>query len=397
MDKEEKFIVHVDMDAFFASIEQRDHSAYKGKPVVVGADPKQGKGRGVVSTCSYEARKYGIHSAMPISAAYVKCPNAVFLLPDMEKYSAVSSQIHSIFNEFTPDVEPISIDEAFLDITGTYKFWTTPIETCKAIKSRIFEKTRLTCSAGIAPIKMAAKIASGLKKPDGLVEVTTENLLDFLWPLDIGKIWGLGEKSKAVLNSMSINTIGQLAKTKPELLEAKFGKTGLHFWQLANGMDEREVIPQKEAKSISNEITFEQDTADKRLIQSALLSLCEKVSVRLRSEGLKGKTITLKIRLEGFQTYTRAVTMDISTNFADVIYAEIKKLYLGFKTGNKKVRLVGVKVSNLCPCDVQETLFPDENDAKREKIHEVIDKVKRKFGYDAIMRAGVRIKNGSSQ
>lgn len=389
-------IVHVDMDAFFASIEQRDNPKLRAKPVIVGADPKGGRGRGVVSTCSYEARRFGVHSAMPISIAYRKCPRAVFLPPDMEKYAAVSRRIYRIFYDFTPDIEPVSIDEAFLDISRSFGIFGTPIETCRKIKSRIRAETGLTASVGLAPTKMAAKIASDLKKPDGLVEVTSRGLGDFLRPLDVGKIWGLGAKCKAALNNMGIRTIGELAERNPGELTAAFGKNGFYFWQLANGIDESKVEAEETAKSVSNEVTFEDDTSDTNLIRSTLLSLCEKVSSRLRSAGLKGKTITMKIRLEGFETHTAGTTLDMSTNFADMIYREIKKLYSGFKTRGRKVRLIGAKVSNLSPSDLRESLFTDEADKKREDVHRAVEEIKERFGYDAIYRAGSRTKRQRS-
>lgn len=386
--RKRRFIVHVDMDAFFAAIEQRDNAGLRGKPVVVGSDPKGGKGRGVVSTCSYEARKFGIHSAMPISIAYRKCPHAVFLPVDMEKYSAVSAQIHKIFYDFTPDIEPVSIDEAFLDITGSCHLFGTPLETCLLIKSRIKIGTGLTASVGLAPTKMAAKIASDLKKPDGMVEVTPEGLLEFLRPLDIRKLWGLGEKSEKVFRDMGINTIGDIAGTDPERMQALFGKNGIYFWQLANGIDSREIETVREARSISNEFTFEQDTDDQERIRSALLALCEKVSDRLRSEMLKGRTITLKIRLQGFLTYTRAYTMDGSTNHVDDIYVNIKDLYNDFDRGMKKVRLIGVKVSNLSPANFKDSLFAENGSEKSEKIHKAVDVIKDKYGSGSIYRAG---------
>ena len=382
-----KFIVHVDMDAFFAAIEQRDNPKLKGRPVVVGADPKGGNGRGVVSTCSYEARKFGIHSAMPISTAYRKCPNAVFLPVDMEKYSDVSRQIYELLYGFTPDIEQISIDEAFLDISGTYHLFGAPLNTCLAIKSRIKSETQLTASVGLAPTKMAAKIASDLKKPDGMVEVTQEGLLGFLCPLDIRKIWGLGEKSEVILNNAGIKTIGDLAKRDVEEVISLFGKNGEHFWRLANGIDTREVQTENEAKSVSNEITFDKDTLDKKKIETALTMLCEKVSRRLRQEGFKGRTVTLKIRLEGFHTYTRAATMSKTTNFTDILLQEIKRLYNNFELQNKKVRLLGVKVSNLCPSDFKDSLFSERDDDKRENIHRAVDKIKEKFGDESIYRA----------
>jgi nucleotidyltransferase/DNA polymerase involved in DNA repair len=389
--QKDRFIIHVDMDAFFAAIEQRDNPKLRGVPVVIGANPKKGTGRGVVSTCSYEARKFGIHSAMPISIAYKKCPHAAFLPGDMNKYCHVSQQIYDIFYEFSPKVEAVSIDEAFLDVTGSFYLFGQPRDVCLAIKSRIREEIGLTASVGIAPTKMAAKIASDLKKPDGLVIVTKEGLLDFLKPLDVCKIWGLGKKSTVVLKDAGIKTIGDLARYDVKNLTKIFGKNGLSLWQLANGIDKRRVQAEAGAKSVSNEFTFERDTANKDKIKGVLLMLSEKVCDRLRREEIKGKTITLKIRLEGFKTYTRSNTLCKATNFADVIFDEITKLYDNFKIRNKKVRLVGVKVSNLTSDGLQLSLFKDNNDEKKEGVHKAIDRIREKFGYRAIYRAGSKI------
>jgi nucleotidyltransferase/DNA polymerase involved in DNA repair len=386
------------MDAFFASVEQRDNPQYRAKPVVVGSDPKGGSGRGVVSTCSYEARKFGIHSAMPISIAYKKCPHAVFLPVDMEKYSAVSHEIYGILYGFTPDIEPISIDEAFLDITGSYRIFGTPLKTCMEIKSKIRQVTGLTASVGLAPTKMAAKIASDLKKPDGMVVVTEEGLLEFLRPLDVRKIWGLGPKCEEALNAIGIRTIGDLARTDVKALVKALGKTGADFWELANGIDGRPVEPSAEAKSVSNELTFDKDTADKVKIGSSIMWLCEKVSARLRDDGVKGRTITLKVRLEGFDTYTRAVTIAIATNLVDTIYQEARRLYDTFMSSTpprvrikgRKVRLLGVKVSNLSDAAIKESLFDGYGDEKKECVHKAVDSIKHKFGGEAIFRAGGR-------
>ncbi|MFH1519963.1 MAG: DNA polymerase IV [Candidatus Omnitrophota bacterium] len=383
-----RYIIHVDMDAFFAAIEQRDNPKLKGKPVVIGADPKAGKGRGVVSTCSYEARKFGIHSAQPISTAYKKCPQAVFLPVDSAKYSRVSQEIYEIFYDFTPLVEMISVDEAFLDITGSFHLFGSPLDTCKLLKSRIKARTKLTASVGLAPTKMAAKIASDINKPDGLVEVSQDKLVDFLWPLDIGKIWGLGKKSKLIFNNLGIKTIGDLAKKDLKAVEALLGKNGEYFWVLAQGIDERQVEVEDETKSISNEHTFAQDTGDRKIIESILISLSEKVSGRLRQEGFKGKTITLKLRLEGFLTYTRAKTIDKPTNFMDVIYKTILELLDKFNLRGRRVRLLGVKVSNFYLGPVQATLFEQNEEVRQERIHQVVDKIKNKFGKRAIFRAG---------
>lgn len=382
-----RFIAHVDMDAFFAAIEQRDNPALCGRPVIVGANPKKGRGRGVVSTCSYEARKFGIHSAMPISIAYRKCPQAIFLPVNMEKYTEVSHRIYDILYDFTPHIEPISIDEAFLDITGSYRLFGTPRKACALIKSRIKEETGLTASVGLAPTKMAAKVASDLRKPDGFVEVAGDGLLEFLWPLDISRMWGLGKKTEVVFRSMGMNTIGDIAKKDIMELTGMFGKNGAHFWYLANGVDEREVETERETKSIGNETTFDKDTLDKSKIEGTLMSLCEKVSGRLRKESSKGRTITLKIRLEGFKTYTRSVTRYMPTNFADVLYKEIKNLYNRFDTDGRKVRLVGVQVSNLSSTDSRYSLFHEKSDKKREDIHKALEKIKKKFGENSIHMA----------
>ncbi|MCK4462889.1 MAG: DNA polymerase IV [Candidatus Omnitrophica bacterium] len=385
----ERYIIHIDMDAFFASIEQRDRPLLRGKPVIIGADPKSGKGRGVVSTCSYEARKFGIHSAMPISIAYKKCPNGVYLRPDMEKYSAVSRTVHKTLYDFTPHVEPLGFDEAFLDISGSWHLFGSPFKTCLLLKSKIKKMTGLTSSIGLAPTKMAAKIASDLKKPDGLIEVKKENLLDFLWPLEVDKIWGLGKKSKAIFNKYGIKTIGDIAKKDVNDLVRLFGKNGFYFWQIANGIDESQVQADEKVKSISNEYTFEEDTIDKDEIESMLMFLSERVSHRMRFQRLAGRTITLKIRLQGFFTYTRAFTLTEYTNSTKIIYSTAKELYYKFDRKRKKVRLIGVKVSNLSPTSQIRSLFDKEGNQglKEEDLNKAIDKIKLIYGVDSIHRA----------
>ena len=387
----ERYIVHVDMDAFFASIEQRDNPRLKGKPVVIGALPKQGRGRGVVSTASYEARKFGIHSSLPISIAYNRCPAAFFLPVNMHKYISASKQIYNIFNTFTPRVEQISIDEAFLDITASFHLFESPLNTCKLIKEKIKKETQLTASIGLAPTKMAAKIASDINKPDGIFEVKPENLLDFLWPLPVEKISGLGEKSKLALNRAGVHTIGDLAKRDIKELVSFFGKNGEYFWHLARGIDASEVEQSDEIKSVSNETTFEEDTLDEKLIKKELLALTESVSRRLRLNKFKAKTITLKIRLTGFRTYTRAITLSKSTNFVDDIYKIANKIYFDFISSKDfdcktKIRLIGIKASNLLDSDIKDSLFDDNKDRKKENIHNAMDKIKEKFGDNIIHR-----------
>ena len=398
----ERYIIHVDMDAFFAAIEQRDEPALRGRPVIVGADPKGGRGRGVVSTCSYEARKFGVRSAMPISEAWRRCPHGAFVHPHFDKYETAAETIRAIFYDFTPDIENVGIDEAYLDITHSYKLFGSPLDVCRLIKDRIKAETGLTASVGLAPTKLAAKIASDLKKPDGLVEVRPENLPAFLRPLDVGRIGGLGPKTAALLRGRGINTIGQLADLDPAELYTMFGKNGPQLRELARGIDPREVKEEGGARSVSNETTFAADTDSEREIAASLLALCDKVSSRLRSAGLKGRTITLKIRLTGFETFTRAFTQPFATNYTDVLYARITELYGAFRRGapakqhggsanllgGKKVRLLGVKVSGLMPADEKESLFEEEGDKKREDVHRAVEAIRSKFGQSSIYRAG---------
>ncbi len=383
----DRSIVHVDMDAFFAAIEQRDDPSLKGKPVIIGADPKGGRGRGVVSTCSYEARKFGVRSAMPISEAWRRCPEGIYLAPAFHKYEEASARIREVFYEFTPDIEQVSIDEAFLDITRSSHLFGGPIETCRRLKARVKEATGLTCSVGLAPTKMAAKIASDLKKPDGLVVVPPGGLVAFLAPLDISKLWGLGPKTAEALRSRGINTVGELASAGDRELRA-LGSHGADLKRLALGEDPREVRETYDTRSVGNEITFEKDTSDEREIKESLLALSDKVSSRLREGGFKGRTVTLRIRLEGFETYTRARTLSFATNYADIIGREIMTLYAAFQRGRKKVRLVGVRVSGLMPAGEKEGLFEEEGDARREKAHKAIDAIREKFGRGSIYRAG---------
>lgn len=376
----------MDMDAFFAAVEQNDNPTLKGKPVVIGADPQHGKGRGVVSTCSYEARKFGIHSAMPISQAYRLCPQAVFLRGRHSRYAQVSDQILGILYDFTPDIEPISIDEAFLDITGTYHFYKTPLKTCQEIKARIKRDTGLTASIGIAPVKMVAKIASDICKPDGLLEITQDKVLDFLWPLPIEKLWGVGPKTKSFLNQAGIRTIGDLAHARRERLVDDLGDHGEHLFDLANGIDERDVVFDEEVKSVGHEHTFEKDTGDKELIKKTLLYLSEKVSRRLRQDELKGKTIAIKVRLKGFKTYTRAVTLPESTNFVEDIFMTAKNLFESLYTQGAFIRLLGVRVTNFKNFYIQESLFEDKGKDKKERVHKAVDDIKNKFGESSIHR-----------
>jgi DNA polymerase IV len=386
----QRYIVHADMDAFFASVEEREEPRYRGKPVIVGSDPKGGKGRGVVAACSYEARKFGIHSAMPISAAYNRCPNAVFISPDMEKYARYSHEILKIFECFTPEIEPISIDEAFLDITGSWHLFGTPETTCKLIKQTVKKRTGLTVSLGMAPNKTVAKIASDIGKPDGLIFVSANNMLNFLHPLSVKKLWGVGPKTAEEMKRLNILTIGDLAAYPREGLYKYFGENGLGANDLARGIDPRRVSPPAEALSISNEHTFAEDTSDMTAIMDRLMSLSEKVSRRLRKNHVKGKTISLKIRFSDFKTFTRSTTSYPPSDLEEEIYRKAMTLLKGFPVETKRVRLLGVKASNLEPLSEINDLFDgtDPSEKKRRNVQKALDKVLDKYGEGAIRRRG---------
>ncbi len=384
-----RIILHIDMDAFFAAIEELDHPEYRGKPVVVGADPKGGKGRGVVSTCNYEARKYGIHSAMPISQAYKLCPFAIYVPPRMKRYVEFSRKIFEILNDFTPKVEPISIDEAFMDITGCIRLLGSPEEIARKIKKRIKDELQLTASIGIAPNKFIAKIASDLEKPDGLVIVDLNHMLDFLHPLPISKMWGVGKNTEVKLRVMGINTIGDLARLPQDMVIKKFGKFGLHFWTLANGIDDREVEADDTVKSVSLENTYEEDVDDEKVIEQTIFSMADNLSRILRKKQLKGKTITLKIRLEDFSTFTRSQSFDSFIDSSQIISRVSLKLYRRFQRKGKKVRLLGIAVSNLNPKGEAQIGLFEPNDKMDQKIDTVIDLVQNKFGPDLIKKASL--------
>lgn len=378
----------MDMDAFYASIEQRDDPSLKDKPVIVGADPKKGAGRGVVSACSYEARRFGIHSAMPISIAYRRCPQAVFLPVDMPKYVRESRRVFEILNRFTPLIEPLSIDEAFLDITNSHHLFGTPEETCRKIKLAIQQETGLTASVGLAPNKHTAKIASDMAKPDGFLRVRQEDLLEFLHPLPVERIWGVGEKTKQAFKAIGIQTVGDLARQDLRDILHRFGEHGEHAWRLANGIDPREVRVQPGIKSIGHEHTFDVDETMPDKILDVLMSLCERVSRRLRKAGLKGRTITFKVRFADFKTHTRSITIQRPTNFADEIFALAAQKAKDFELGTQPVRLIGVQVSGLEKSSLQPSLFdqslPEEH--RKERLHRALDEIKDRFGEKAIKR-----------
>jgi nucleotidyltransferase/DNA polymerase involved in DNA repair len=375
------------MDAFFAAIEQREHPELQGKAVIVGADPRKGQGRGVVSTCSYEARKFGVHSAMPISQAYKLCPHGVYVPPNGSLYSQVSKEIFKIFYNFTDLVEPLSIDEAFLDITGSINLFETSEAIGRLLKTQIYKEQKLTASVGIAPNKFLAKIASDLEKPDGLVRVDPDKITQFLDPLDISKMWGAGRKTLEHLHKFGIHKFSDLAQFPLTILEQTFGKLGKHFFLLARGIDDRPVISEHEVKSVSNEITFGRDVKDTDYLLKTLFRLSEKVAYRLRKKNLKGKTIHLKLRYQGFETITRNRTISYLTANTEKIYHEVQDLFDNNYIQSKKVRLLGVGVSGFVDeIGHQLSLFEKQIDESSE-LDMLEDLVREKFGKQSITRA----------
>ena len=382
-----RWIIHVDMDAFYAAVEQRDHPAYRGRPVIVGADPQGGKGRGVVAACSYEARTFGVHSAMPISQAYRRCPQAIFLPVRMERYQEVSERIFRIFHRYTDLVESLSIDEAFLDITGSTRLFGEPEAIGRRIKADIRQAEKLTASVGVAPNKFLAKIASDLKKPDGFVLVRPEEIALFLKDLPLSRLWGVGEKTEAKLKLLGLKTIGELSPWSEGELTRRFGSAGAHLYQLSRGIDDRPVIPEEEAKSLGAETTFAVDIADRRRLHQTLLALSERVSSRLRQEGYAGATVTLKLRYADFTTVTRSLTLSTPTQFTEEIYPTARLLLTKVPLERKKVRLLGLHVSKLFSHTHpdQMSLFPP--DTRKEKAAQAVDEIRRRFGEAGIVRA----------
>lgn len=380
-----RIIAHVDMDAFYAAIEVRDDPALAGKPVVVGGGADT---RGVVSAASYEARVFGVHSAMPMAQAVKLCPDLIRLPVDMGKYQSVSRQIMEILRSFSPSVEPLSLDEAFLDLTGTECVFGTPELTARRIKGAIREKTDLIASIGIAPVKFVAKIASDLEKPDGLVVVEPEKLLPFLHPLPISRLWGVGPRTKDALAAIGIRTIGQLARTEVRRLQARFGIHGEHLHRLAHGLDERDVVSDWDAKSYSHEETFARDQDEPGLLYSVLLDQSVRVARRLRRDGVVGRIVQIKVRYPDFTTLTRQRSFPAATSDEDRIYDVARQLFDQVWT-HAPVRLLGVGVSSIRPDggEAFDLFTPAECVDRRRRLSEAVDRIEERFGRGKVVRA----------
>lgn len=380
-------ILHVDMDAFFVSVELLERPELRGRPVVVGGVG----GRGVVSAASYEARRYGVHSAMPMTRARRLCPQAVVLPPRHEKYSRVSAAVFEIFRTVTPLVEPLSLDEAFLDVGGALRRLGRPVEIARQIRAQVRDQQGITCSVGVAANKFVAKLASTHCKPDGLLVVAADGVQDFLHPLPVAALWGVGERTEQALTRLGLRTVGQLAQVPLGTLQRELGNAlGAHLHDLSWGRDPREVVPHTPDKSIGAEETFDHDIDDPETIRRELLRLAEKVGARLRASGNAGRTVSVKLRMADFKTITRSRTLREPTDLARVIYVTACELYEAAGLERVRLRLVGVRVENLGPADeAPRQLAFDEPESGWREAERAMDQVANRFGRGMVRPAAL--------
>ncbi|MCW8829351.1 MAG: DNA polymerase IV [Gammaproteobacteria bacterium] len=378
-------IIHVDMDAFYASVEIRERPELADRPVIVGGRPQ---GRGVVAAANYIARRFGVHSAMPTSTALRLCPEAIVLPPRHELYAGVSLQLHAIFQRYTPQIEPLALDEAFLDVTGSIGLFGPAEKMAREIKQAVWEELQLVASVGVGPNKYIAKLASDIDKPDGFVVVVEGDVAAFLAPLPVSRLWGVGKVAVKTFDKLGIRTIAQLRGYSPQLLRQHLGSSGEQFLRLASGIDERPVISEHEAKSISNETTFAVDISDARILHQWLQALTGQVAYRLRAQGLKGRTVQLKVRLADFTTLTRSHTLPEPTDITAEIGQAVQFLF------NERlprplppVRLLGVGVSKFAAEEQhQADLFVSAERERQQRLDALMDRMQSRFGKRAIRR-----------
>lgn len=383
-DEQLSTILHVDMDAFFASVSELDHPEYKGKPLVVGAGA-----RGVVLSANYAARKFGIRAAMPVGRAQRLAPHALFIPPDHQRYSAVSERIMSIFAQFTPLVEPLSLDEAFLDVTGSAKLFGTGREIAQAIRTQVFAAEKITCSVGIATSKFIAKLASGRCKPNGMLEIAHDRVLEFLHPLPVSEIWGVGPKTNEELQRLGLRTVADLANTPRNTLIRALGEaTGSSLYELAWGRDYRDVVVDEPEKSISAAETFAYDLENEEEILRELLRLCEKATYRARQSEYKAHTISIKVRFSDFTTISRSKTLPLPIQGIQETYAVAKQLFIALKLGGARIRLIGVALENLVDSEGSvEQLVLGERETGWREAEAAIDQAIARFGKGSIRPA----------
>ncbi|TET08825.1 MAG: DNA polymerase IV [Candidatus Atribacteria bacterium] len=393
-------IIHLDLDAFFASVEQRDNPAYRGKPLIVGgiSGGKGNSNRGVVCAASYEARKYGVHAGMPIWEARQKCHKGIFIPSQMNKYLKVSKKFFQICSSYTPLIEPLSIDELFLDVSGCESLF-GPAETIgRKIKEKVWQELGIKVSVGIAENKFLAKIATNLGKPDGFYLIPSKDIQKILYPLPVSALWGIGKKTEELLKKSGIYLVEQLARMPDSILENLLGKNGKKIKLLAQGIDESPVTPPSTAKSIGKETTFSTNITEKVVLVKELLKISQMVGYIARKKGYKGRTITLKIRFHNFITFNRSKTLENPTNLDDIIFKTVVELLDKVRYKKGGVRLLGVKLSNLTSGNERKQLkfLRDEEDKKDDKLEQLtqsLDKIREKFGTKAVTRASLLSKN----
>jgi DNA polymerase-4 len=377
------FILHVDMDAFFATIEQLDNPALRGKPILVGSDDL----RGVVTTASYEARPFGCHSAQPMAVAKRLCPHAIVVPTRFERYREVSEQMFAILESFTPIVQPLSIDEAFLDVSGSERLHGNGVDIARKLKQRVREQLCLTASVGVAPNKFLAKLASDLEKPDGLTVIDESNVDAILPPLPVTKIWGIGPKTAKQLESMCIRTIGDLRRASDATLNRLLGDDAARIRNLAFGRDERAVVTDSDAKQISQERTFRINIAEPEIVRGEIHEQAQQVARRLRRHGLRAGGVTIKIRFGEFQTITRSRTLAEPTDRTDMLWHTSRQLFDEWASSAfKPVRLIGTAAKSLVAGVGQLTLFPDATAQRQQKLDAAVDKIVARFGDESLRR-----------
>ncbi len=384
----QRSILHADMDAFFASVEQRDDPSLRGKPVLVGGSGK----RGVVAAASYEARAFGCRSAMPMVTALRLCPDAVVVRGSYDEYKSVSQQVFTIFESVTPLIQPLSIDEAFLDVTGSLRAVGDAVSIATSIRGRVKAETGLTVSVGVAPNKFLAKLASDMDKPDGLTVIEADRIQQVLDPLPVTRIFGVGGSAEQKLARLGVRTIGDLRRMPVEAVESALGTFGTRIHELARGIDERPVVPDRVAKSVGHEQTFGEDLTEPDDVRAVMLDQAEQVGRRLRAKARKARTVTVKIRFGDFQTITRAHTLDRASDDTQTIYSAARGLFDAWAAQTfRPVRLIGVSTSQLTDADEPEQLGLFENETAHEKrrgVDAAFDAINEKFGKRAITRAG---------
>ena len=379
-------ILHVDMDAFYASVEERDRPELAGRPVIVGGTPE---GRGVVAAANYQARRFGVHSAMPAATAKRLCPQAICLPSRIDHYAKVSAEIQAILRRYTPLIEPLSLDEAFLDVTGSESLFGSSEEIGWRIKREIHKQLNLVASVGVAPNKFLAKIASDLEKPDGFVVVDSKRIHEFLDPLPVGRVWGVGRVTGSVLDRHGVRSIGDLRQLSVDALRALLGGQGQHLWHLARGIDGRPVVPDSQAKSISHETTFAIDVDNEEVLRAWVIELTEQVARRLRRQNLRGRTVHLKVRFDDFRTMTRATTLadptDVTQQLCDVAGGMLARR---LPQNGRPVRLLGVGVSGIDhSADRQRMLFEENAHGVQQRLDSATDQIRVRFGHSSLRRA----------